>query len=67
MKTLSNMNDVTVAKKDSLYIFLMTPSFKFLDIKNYLTPGLKYDVWCKANGCEVQKLVFPYRWLENYD
>ena len=42
VKTLSNMNNVTVAKKDNLYMFLMTPSFKFSDVENYLTPGLSY-------------------------
>ena len=30
IKTLSNMNDVTVTKKDNSYMFLMTPRFKFL-------------------------------------
>ena len=59
VKTLSNINDVTVTKKDNSYMFLMTPSFKFLDIKNYLAPGLIYDSWCEANGCKVSKLVFP--------
>ena len=64
--TLSNMNDMTVTKKDNSYMFLTTPSFKFLDVKNYLTPGLSYDSQCKVNGCEVQKLVFPYEWLDDY-
>ena len=67
VKTLSNMNDVTVAKKDNSYMFLTTPSFKFLDAKNYFVPELSYDGWCKANECEVQKLVFPYEWLNDYD
>ena len=67
VRTLSNMNNVTVTKKDNLYMFLMTASFKFLDVKNYLAPGLSYDGWCKANGYEVQKLVFPYEWLDDYD
>ena len=61
------MNDVTVAKKDNSYTFFTTPSFKFLDIKNHLTSGLSYTGWCKAVGCEVLKLVFPYRWLDDYD
>ena len=67
VKTLSNMNDVTPTKKDKSYMFLTTPSFKFLDAKNYLAPGLSYSSWCKANGCEVQKLIFPYEWLDDYD
>ena len=58
VKTLSNVNDVTVEKKDNSYMFLKTSSFKFLDVENYLAPGLSYDGWCKANGCEVQNLFF---------
>ena len=61
VKTLSNMNDVTVAKKDNSYMFLTTfkfLSFKFLDIKNHLTPGLSYDGWCKVSGCEVKSSFF---------
>ena len=54
------MNDVTVAKKDNSYMFLMTPRFKFLDVKKYLTPDLSYVGWCKANGCVMEKLVFSY-------
>ena len=38
VKTLSNMNNVIAMKKDNSYMFLMTPSFKFLDVKNYLAP-----------------------------
>ena len=66
IKTLSNVSNVTVTKKDNLYMSLMTPSFKFLDVKNYLAPDLSYDGWCRVNGCEVQKLVCPYRWLDDY-
>ena len=67
VKTLSNMNDVTVTKKDNSYMFLMTPSIQFLDLKNYLVPGLSYHSCCKVNGCRVQTLIFPYEWLEDYD
>ena len=30
---------IKVAKKDNNYMFLTTPKFKFLDIKNFLAPG----------------------------
>ena len=43
IKTLSNMNDMTDTKKDNSYMFLMTSSFKFSDVKNYLAPGFSYD------------------------
>ena len=61
------MNHVAVAKKDNSYMFLMSSKFKFLDVRNYLAPGLSLDDWCKANKCQVEKLVFPYEWLDSYD
>ena len=67
VKTLSDMNDVAVAKKDNSCMFLMSPTFKFLDVKNYLAPGLSLDDWCRTNKCQVEKLVFPYEWLDSYD
>ena len=39
--------DKSVAKKENDYMFLTTSKFKFLDIKNYIGPGLSYDAWCK--------------------
>ena len=67
VRTLFNMNHVTVTKKDNTCMFLTTPRFKFSDVKNHLAPGLTYDSWCKENGCKMQKLVFPYEWLDDYD
>ena len=67
VRTLSNMNDVTVVKKDNSYMFLTTPIFKFLDVTNYLAPGLSYDGWCKVDGCAMEKLAFPYEWLDDYE
>ena len=48
-------------------MFLSTPNFKFLDIKNFLAPGLSYDAWCRAYGCELQKLAFPYEWFDSFE
>ena len=64
---LAIISDVKVAKKENSYMFLSTPKFKFLDIKNYLAPGLSYDAWCRAYGCELQKLAFPYEWLDSFN
>ena len=64
VKNLSDVNDVTVMKKDNSYMFLATSKFKILDVKNYLAPGLSYDGWCEANACEVQML---YKWLDDYN
>ena len=67
VKKLSGISDVNVAKKENSYMFLSTPKFKFLDIKNYLAPGLSYAAWCRAHDCELQKLVFPYEWFDSFD
>ena len=67
VKNLAIISDVNVAKKENSYMFLSTPKFKFLDIKNYLAPGLSYDAWCRAYGCELQKLAFPYEWLDSFE
>ena len=67
VRSLSKPGDVTVAKKDNSYMFLTTPELKFLDVRNYLAPGLDYDGWCKANGCNLEKLKFPYEWLHSYE
>ena len=51
--------DVFPAKKENDYMFLTTSKFKFLDVKNYIGPGLSYDAWCKSMGCRLEKLMFP--------
>ena len=67
VKNIAALSDVNVAKKENSYMFLSTSNFKFLDIKNYLAPGLSYDAWCRAYGCELQKLAFPYEWFDSFD
>ena len=67
MKIISDLSDVKVTKQDNLYMFLITPWFMFLDVRNYLAPGLSYNGWCKANECSMKKLVFPYESLDNYE
>ena len=67
VKDLTEISDVKIAKKENSYMFLSLPNFTFLDIKNYLAPGLSYDAWCRAYGCELQKLAFPYEWFDSFD
>ena len=67
VRDLAIISDVNVAKKENSYMFLSTPKFKFLDVKNYLAPGLSYDAWCRAYGCELQKLAFPYEWFDSFE
>ena len=63
IRTLSDMSSVNVMKKDNTYVFLSTPRFRFLDVRNYLALGLNL---CKANGCAMEKLILPYERLDNY-
>ena len=58
--------DVFAAKRENNYMFLTTFKFKFLEVKNYVGPGLSYAAWCKLMGCKLQKLMFPYEWLDSY-
>ena len=53
--------DVFTAKKENCYMFLTTSKFKFLDVKNYIEPGLSYDAWCKSMGGRLQKVNAPVR------
>ncbi|KAL9955049.1 hypothetical protein ACROYT_G042653 [Oculina patagonica] len=55
---------VRVAKNCNKIMFLLTPSFRFLDIINYLGPGTSYEKWVKAYGSEAKKSWFPYEWFD---
>ena len=59
--------DVFAEKKENDYMFLTTPKFKFLDVKNHIGPGLSYDAWCKSMDCRLEKLMFPYECLDGYE
>ena len=47
--------DVFAPKKEKVCLFLTTSRFKFLDVKNYIGPGLNFDAWCKSMSCRLQK------------
>ena len=44
---------IKVVKKDNNYMFLTTSRFKFIDIKNFLAPGMSYEKWCKSLECKA--------------
>ena len=67
VSTVSEDEVVKVAKKENSYMFLTSSKFKFLDMINYIAPEQSLDVWCKSMDCAVQKLVFPYEWLDDYN
>ena len=49
---------VRVAKNGNKIMFILTNSFRFLDIMNYLGPGTSYEKWVKAYECDTVKLWF---------
>ena len=59
--------EVFAAKKENSYMFLTTSKFTFLDVKNYIGPGLSYDAWCRSMDCRLQQLMFPFEWLDGYE
>ena len=48
-------------------MYMNTPHFKFLDISNYLSPGITYDKWVKTYGAKQTKSWFPYEWFDSAD
>ena len=38
-------------------MFLLTDHYRFLDIINYLGPGVSYDKWVKAYDCHLKKEI----------
>ena len=56
---LSDMTGkVRVAKNGNKIMFILTNSFRFLDIMNYLGPETSYEKWVKAYECETVKTWF---------
>ena len=44
---------------------LSTDKLTFVDICNYLAPGVSYDKYLKAYGCELGKGHFPYEYMDD--
>ena len=55
---------VRVAKNGNNIMFILTNSFRFLNIMNYLGPGTSYEKWVKAYECETVKSWFPFEWFD---
>ena len=48
-------------------MFINTPKFKFLDVLNYLGPGITYEKWVKTYGATLSKSWLPYEWFDSPD
>ena len=57
--------DVFAAEKNGRIMFISTPKFKFLDVLNYLAPGITYDKWVKTYGATLTKSWLPYEWFDS--
>ena len=58
-------NNAAVIKRQNTYMCLSTDTLKFVDICNYLAPGVSYDKYLKEYGCELQKGHFPYEYMDD--
>ena len=47
-------------EKQSQIMYMKTPQFVFLDVINYLAPGITYDKWVKTYGAKQTKSWLPY-------
>ena len=56
---------VFAAEKNGRIMFINTPKFKFLDVMNYLAPGITYDKWVKNYGATLAKSWLPYEWFDS--
>ena len=54
-----------VIKRQISFMCLSTNKLKFLDMANYLAPGISYDKYLKAYGCDLQKGHFPYEYMDD--
>ena len=51
-------NQGYVIKKNSKFMCISTPELRFLDISQYLSPGVSYDKFLKAYGTELTNIFF---------
>ena len=56
---------IQVAKKANKTMFMHTKGFRFLDIMNYLGPGVDYASWVAAYTGQEQKSWLPYEWFDS--
>ena len=68
VKVLMKMDAIKfVVKKSNAFMCITTERLKFVDIRNYLTPGFDYATYLKAYKCTELKGYFPYEWMDNLE
>ncbi len=63
----TDLKDISTIKKGNNYMAIFTPSFKFLDIVNYLAAGTSYKNFLELFQCSESKPPFPYDYLTSLD
>ena len=58
-------NNAAVIKRQNNFMCLSTDKLKFLDVTQYLAPGVSYAKYLTAYGCELGKGHFPYEYMDN--
>ena len=58
---------VDSGEKQGQIMYMKTPQFVFLDVINYLAPGISYDKWVKTYGAKQTKSWLPYEWFDSAD
>ena len=64
---LGQEDEVLSGEKQGQIMYMNTPQFKFLDIRNYLSPGITYEKWVKTYGAKQTKSWLPYEWFDSAD
>ena len=59
--------NVSSGEKQGQIMYMKTPHFVFLDVINYLAPGITYDKWVKTYGAKQTKSWLPYEWFDSAD
>ena len=68
LKILSShlgQDKVNSGEKQGQIMYMKTPQFVFLDVTNYLSPGISYDKWVKMYGMKQTKSWLPYEWFDS--
>ena len=58
---------IFTVKRNNQYACLSNENFKFLDITQYLAPGVNYASFLKAFDVKESKGFFPYEWFTSLD
>ena len=59
--------NIQALKTGNCYRVITSDHLKFLDVSNLLVADTSLDEWLKACKCEVQKAIFPFEWLDDYN